>query len=73
MLRCRFLKLQFASLIEEFEKIKTFSDLTYSNISDFNCFLRKTIKSQPVLYKRHSALKRIIKEAIKRKVCEYNP
>ena len=59
--------------LEEFEKIKVFADLTYSNLADFDYFLRRTIKSQPTLYKRHGTLKRIIKEAIKRKICEYNP
>jgi Site-specific recombinase XerD len=80
-----FLRLQNASLnvieyhhslitrLEEFEKIRLFSDFTYENIVEFDGFLRKTIKSQPTLYKRHFALKRIIKEAIKRKICEYNP
>ncbi|MDR2684040.1 MAG: site-specific integrase, partial [Prevotellaceae bacterium] len=59
--------------LNEFGKIKAFADLTYANISDFDGFLRQTVKSQPTLYKRHSALKRIIKEAIKRKMCNYNP
>ena len=61
------------SRLKEFEEIKTFSDLTYENIVDFDLHLRKTIKSQPILYKRHNTLKRHIKEAIKRKMCTYNP
>jgi site-specific recombinase XerD len=59
--------------LEQFGKIRLFSDFTYENLVDFDSFLRKTIKSQPTLYRRHSALKRIIKEAIKRKICSYNP
>ena len=59
--------------LEEFGKIRMFSDFTYENIVEFDTFLRKTINSQPTLYRRHFALKRIIREAIKRKICEYNP
>lgn len=59
--------------LEEFGKIKTFSDITYENIVDFDTYLRKTIKSQPTLYKRHSALHRYIKEAINRGLCKYDP
>jgi len=59
--------------LEEFDKIKTFADLTYANIADFDCFLRRTIKSQPTLYKRHANFRRVIREAQKRKICEYNP
>ena len=59
--------------LQEFYKIKTFSDFTYINIVDFDILLRKTIKSESILYKRHTSLKRIIKEAIKRKICDYNP
>lgn len=50
----------------EFDKIHHFSDLTYSNIEDFDFFLKKTITSQPVIYKRHQTLKRVINIAEKR-------
>lgn len=59
--------------IEEFGKFRTFDDLTYINMLDFDAFLRKTIKSQPTLYKRHIALKSYIKMAVKAGLCKYNP
>jgi site-specific recombinase XerD len=59
--------------LEEFGKIKVFADLTYENIVDFDAYLRNTIKSQPTLYKRHSALHRYIKEAINRGLCKFDP
>ncbi|BEG98094.1 site-specific integrase [Bacteroides sedimenti] len=59
--------------LEAFEKIRTFDDVTYENIADFDLFLRKTISSQPVLYKRHSALRDYIKTAVKKGLCETNP
>jgi site-specific recombinase XerD len=59
--------------LEEFGKIKTFKDITYENIVDFDAHLRATIKSQPTLYKRHSALHRYIREAINRGLCVYDP
>lgn len=59
--------------LDGFGKIKTFTDLTYQNIVDFDGYLRQFIVSQPTLYKRHNALKRIIKEAINRKLCDSNP
>ena len=59
--------------LEEFGKIKTFKDITYENIVDFDSHLRKTIKSSPTLYKRHSALHRYIREAINRGICSYDP
>ena len=59
--------------IEEFGKFKTFDDLTYLNLLDFDGFLRKTIKSQPTLYKRHTALKGYIRMAFKAGLCKYDP
>lgn len=59
--------------LDGFGKIKTFTDLTYQNIVEFDGYLRQFIVSQPTLYKRHNALKRIIKEAINRKLCDSNP
>jgi len=59
--------------LQEFGKIKVFSDFTYENIVDFDTHLRNTIKSQPTLYKRHSALHRYIKEAINRGLCKFDP
>lgn len=50
--------------IEEFGEIKTFSDLTYAKICDFDSFLKKTIKSSATLNKRHNALRQYIKKGI---------
>lgn len=63
----------FIKRLEEFGKIKTFADLTYSNIEDFDLHLKKTIKSQPTLYKRHSLFKGYIEKARKRGLIERNP
>lgn len=56
----------FLRRLDEFGKIKTFNDLTYNNIVDFDAHLKKTISSEPTLYKRHSLFKRYIQEAINR-------
>lgn len=58
--------------IEEFGKFKTFNDLTYQNLVDFDIFLRKTIKST-LIYKRHATFRKYINEAIKFGICEKNP
>lgn len=63
----------FVNRLEEFGKIKTFKDITYSNILEFDAFLRKTINSQPTLYRRHKEFERYIKIAIKKKITKYNP
>lgn len=52
--------------MEEYGKIKTFKDLTYDNIIGLDAVLRKTISSEPLLYKRHSLFKGYIQEAINR-------
>jgi len=59
--------------IEEFGRFRVFSDINYENIADFDLFLRKTINSQPVLYKRHCAFKSYITDAINRGMCKSNP
>ena len=59
--------------LEEFGEIKTFKDITFENIDKFDAHLRKTINSQPVLYKRHNALKSYIIKAINLGYCSYNP
>jgi len=51
--------------LDSFGKIKTFSDLTYKNISDFDFFLRKTIKESSTLNKRHTTFRYYIKQAVK--------
>jgi site-specific recombinase XerD len=59
--------------IAAFGKIKTFADVTYTNIVEFDGFLRRTIQSQPILYKRHSTFKFYIVDAINRGLCKSNP
>lgn len=59
--------------IEEFGRFKTFDDLTYINLLDFDAHLRITIKSQPTLYKRHTAFKGYIVMACRAGLCTYNP
>ena len=59
--------------LTEFGKIKTFSDITYENVVDFDAYLRRTIKSQPTLYRRHTTLHRYVKEAINRGLHNYDP
>lgn len=56
-----------------FGKITHFKDLTYANIADFDVFLKRTLKSQPIIYKRHNTLNSYIREAIRRKLTENNP
>lgn len=63
----------FIARLEEFGKIKTFSDVTYENLLGLDEHLRKRIKSQPTLYKRHILFKGYINEAIKRGLCKSNP
>jgi site-specific recombinase XerD len=59
--------------IEEFGRFKVFSDITYQNIADFDLFLRKTITSQPTLYKRHCTFKSYIVDAVNWEICKSNP
>ena len=59
--------------LAEYGKFKTFADVTYENVAGFDAFLRRTISSQPVLYKRHSAFKSYITDAINRGLCKTNP
>lgn len=63
----------FIKRLEEFGKIRTFKDLSYTNIEDFDLHLKKTIKSQPTLYKRHSLFKGYIEKARRRGLIERNP
>lgn len=56
----------FIKRLEEYGKIKTFEDLTYDNIIGFDTHLKKTISSEPTLYKRHALFKGYIQEAINR-------
>lgn len=59
--------------IEEFGAFRTFADLTYINLLDFDAFLRTTIKSQPTLYKYHTYFKSYINMAAKAGLTNYSP
>lgn len=59
--------------LEAFGKITTFNTLTYENILDFDVFLRRTINSSTLMYKRHKTLKNYIVEAIKLGLVDKNP
>lgn len=57
----------FMTRLEGFGKITNFKDLAYANISDFDAYLKKYIKSQPTIYKRHTTFRYYIKIAIRKK------
>ncbi|MDH6304592.1 integrase/recombinase XerD [Parabacteroides sp. PF5-5] len=59
--------------LEAFGKIKTFQDLTFENIHDFDAFLRKTIKASSTLNKRHSNLKHYVQLALNKGLITTNP
>jgi len=59
--------------LQAFGKIKTFSDITYENITEFDVFLRKTIKSSSTLNKRHLTLHHYIKQAINMELMKKDP
>lgn len=63
----------FIKRLEEYGKIRTFADINYTNIEGLDIHLRKTIKSQPTLYKRHSLFKGYLEKARKRGLLERNP
>lgn len=63
----------FLKRLEEFGKIKTFADITYTNIEGFDLHLKKYIKSSPTLYKRHTLFKGYIEKARRRGFISYNP
>lgn len=56
----------FIRRLKEFGKINSFQDLTYENLLGLDAYLRKSISSDPTLYKRHSLFKGYIQEAINR-------
>ena len=58
----------FITRLEEYGKIKNFQDITYENILGLDAQLKKTITSEPTLYKRHSLFKKYINEAINREL-----
>lgn len=61
------------SRLNSFGKIKTFSDLNYTIIEELDEHFRKYIKSQPVLYKRHTLFKGYIEKAKKKGLIKKNP
>lgn len=56
----------FITRLEEFGKIRYFHDITYENILGLDAHLKKTIVSEPTLYKRHGIFKKYITEATNR-------
>lgn len=56
----------FIRRLNEYGNIVNFEDITYENIIGLDGHLRKTISSEPTLYKRHSLFKGYIQEAINR-------
>lgn len=63
----------FLTRLKEYGKIQYFRDLTYENIEGYDVHLKKTITSQPTIYKRHSKFKHFITIAVKKGLCAYNP
>jgi site-specific recombinase XerD len=60
--------------IERFGKIKTFADISYSNICDLDGFLRRSgVKENSTLNKRHSTFRMYIKKAIYMDLCKKDP
>ncbi|MDR1339014.1 MAG: site-specific integrase [Prevotellaceae bacterium] len=60
--------------VERFGKIKTFADITYENISEFDRFLKQSgVKENSTLNKRHSTFRRYIKQAIYMDRCKKDP
>jgi site-specific recombinase XerD len=60
--------------IERFGKIKTFADVNYANIVEFDSFLRRSnIKENSTLNKRHSNFRYYIKRAVYMELCKKDP
>lgn len=63
----------FMRRLKDFEQIKTFSDITYANIEDFDLYVKKFGESQPVVYRKHKYLEHYINKAIRRDLIDRNP
>jgi len=63
----------FLRRLKEFARIQTFNDINYNSIEEFDIYLRKTIKSSPTLYKRHTLFKGYIDKAKKKGLIKSNP
>jgi len=60
--------------LEEFGKIKFFSDINYMNIIDFDLFMKANgVKESSTLNKRHSTFRQYIKKAIYMNLCSKDP
>jgi site-specific recombinase XerD len=60
--------------LEKFGKIKLFSDVTFSNIVEFDNWLKSNgVHENSTLNKRHSTLRSYIKKAIYMRICEKDP
>lgn len=61
------------SRIQGYGKLNAFTDLTPMSIEGFDKFLRRSITSQQVIYKRHMVFSKYITKAIKLGLCGGNP
>jgi site-specific recombinase XerD len=60
--------------IERFGKIRTFADITYTNIVGFDFFLKQNnVKESSTLNKRHSNFRHYIKKAVYMELCKKDP
>lgn len=59
--------------VKEFGRLETFADVTVDNITDFDLFLRKYIKSSATLHKRHTQLHRFIRVAVRKGFIKNDP
>ena len=60
--------------VEHFGKIKTFVDITYSGICEFDEFLKQNgVRENSTLNKRHSTFRRYIKKAVYMDLCKKDP
>jgi len=60
--------------LEEFGKIKFFSDINYMNIVNFDLFLKANgVKESSTLNKRHSTFRQYIKKAVYMNLCSKDP
>ena len=60
--------------VERFGKIKTFADITYSGICEFDAFLKQNgVRENSTLNKRHSTFRLYIKKAVYMDLCKKDP
>jgi site-specific recombinase XerD len=57
----------------DFGCFKTFKDVTYENVADFDNYIRQFCQSQPTIHRRHAMFRRFIRIAIHHGLCKYDP